>query len=200
MIDSSLTWNVHIDKISKTIARALGLLYKIRSFVNMKISKMLYYSLVYPHLNYVTEVWGSADPTYLDRILILQKRIVRMLTFNDMRQQDYSFPSSDPFFFKLEILKIQYLFKLKIAKFIYKCLNKNTPINVQNWFTLATQTHNYNNRSKFIVSDQLVNTKHLFIPIAQTLHYGLKQIKVQGAKIWNDLPPYTRIITSFRFL
>ena len=75
MIDSSLAWNVHIDKISKTIARALGLLYKIRPFVNMKILKMLYYSLVYPHLNYVTEVWGSADPTYLDRILILQKRI-----------------------------------------------------------------------------------------------------------------------------
>ena len=74
---------------------------------------MLYYSLVYPHLNYVTEVWGSADPTYLDRILILQKQIVRMLTFNDMRQQDYSFPSSDPLFFKLEILKIQDLFKLK---------------------------------------------------------------------------------------
>ena len=97
---------------------------------------------------------------------------------------------------RIEILKIQDLFKLKIAKFIYKCLNKNTPINVQNWFTLATQTHNYNTRSKFIVSDQLVNTKHLFIPIAQTLHYGLKQIKVQGAKIWNDLPPYTRIITS----
>ena len=196
MIDSSLTWNAHIDKISKTIARALGLLYKIRPFVNMKILKMLYYSLVYPHLNYVTEVWGSADPTYLDRILILQKRIVRMLTFNEMRQQDYSFPSSDPLFFKLEILKIQDLFKLKIAKFIYKCLNKNTPINFQNWFTLATQTHNYNTRSKFIVSDQLVNTKHLFIQIARTLHYGLKQIKVQGAKIWNDLPPYTRIITS----
>ena len=84
-----------------------------------------------------------------------------MLTFNDMRQQDYSFPSSDPLFFKL-----------------------------------ITQTHNYNTRSKFIVSDQLVNTKHLFIPIERTLHYGLKQIKVQGAKIWNDLPHYTRIITS----
>ena len=41
---------------------------------------MLYYRLVYPHLNYATEVWGSADSTYLDRILILQKRIVRMLT------------------------------------------------------------------------------------------------------------------------
>ena len=29
---------------------------------------MLYHSLVYPHLNYVTQVWGSADPTYLNRI------------------------------------------------------------------------------------------------------------------------------------
>ena len=44
------------------------------------INKMLYYSLVYPYLNYATEVWGSADSTYLDKILILQKRIVRMLT------------------------------------------------------------------------------------------------------------------------
>ena len=88
MIDSTLTWNIHIDKISKTISRSIGLLYKIRPFVN-KILKMLYYSLVCPHLNYVTEAWGSADPTYLNRILILQKRIVRMLTFNDLRQQDF---------------------------------------------------------------------------------------------------------------
>ena len=73
MVDSSLTWNVHIDKISKTISTATGLLYKIRPFVNNKILKILPYSLVYPHLNYVTEVWGSADPTYLNRILILQK-------------------------------------------------------------------------------------------------------------------------------
>ena len=85
---------------------------------------MLYYSLVYPHLNYVTEVWGSADPVHLNRIFILQKRIVRMLTLNDVRQNDYSFSSFNPLFLKLEILKIQDLFKVKINKFIYKCLKK----------------------------------------------------------------------------
>ena len=83
MVDSTLSWNIHIDKISKTISRATGLLYKIRPFVNNKILKMLYYSLVYPHLNYVTEVWGSADSIHLNIIFILQKRIVRMLTIND---------------------------------------------------------------------------------------------------------------------
>ena len=70
-----VTWNIHIDKISKTISRATGLLYKIRPFVNNKILRMLYHSLVSPRLNYVTEVWGSADPTYSNRILILQKEL-----------------------------------------------------------------------------------------------------------------------------
>ena len=96
MVDSTLSWNIHIDKISKTISRAIGLLYKIRPFVNNKIIKMLYYSLVCPHLNDVTEVWGSTDPIHLTRISILQKRIVRMLTHNEVRQNDYSFLSSNP--------------------------------------------------------------------------------------------------------
>ena len=174
MIDSTLTWNIHIDKISKTISRSIGLLYKIRPFVNNKILKMLYYSLVYPHLNYVTEAWGSAGPTYLNRILILQKRIVRMLTFNDLRQQDFSFPSSDPLFYKLEILKIQDIFKVKIGKFIYRCLNKNITTNFHNWFILTIQIHNHNTRSKFMNSGQLINSINLFIPTARTSHYGLK--------------------------
>ena len=193
MVDSTLTWNIHIDKICKTISRATGLLYKIRPFVNNKTLKMLYYSLIYPHLNYVTEVWGSADPSYLNRILILQKRIVRMLTSNDIRKQDYSFPSSDPLFFKLEILKIQDLFKLKISKFIYKSLNKDNPLNFHNWFILTSQIHNYNTRSKFIGSEQLISSNNLFIHTARTSHYGLKKIKVYGGKIWNELPPDLRV-------
>ena len=44
MVDSTLTWNIHIDKISETISRATGLLYKIRPFVNNKMLRMLYHS------------------------------------------------------------------------------------------------------------------------------------------------------------
>ena len=153
---------------------------------------MLYYSLVYPHLNYVTEVWGSADPIHLTRIFILQKRIVRMLTHNEVRQNDYSFLSSNPLFLKLEILKIQDLFKVKIGKFIYKCLNKNTPINFRDWFLLTRQIHNYNTRSGYTDTDQLLSTKNLFIPTARTSHYLGSR-----SKIWNSLPPEVRVITSF---
>ena len=44
MVDSTLTWNIHIDKIYNTISRATGSLYKIRPFVNNKILRMLYQS------------------------------------------------------------------------------------------------------------------------------------------------------------
>ena len=62
-IDSTLTWKTHIENLSTKISKAIGLLYKIRYFVNIKIMRMLYYSLIYSHLTYDIEVWGSADST-----------------------------------------------------------------------------------------------------------------------------------------
>ena len=191
MIDSTLTWKSHIDKVSKSISRALGLLYKIRPFVNNKILKMLYYSLIFSHLIYAIEVWGSADNTYLDRIFMLQKRTIRMLTFSDKRQADFSFPPSNPLFLKLEILKIHDIFKLKIAKFIYLCLKKRTPSNFHNWFKLTSQVHNHNTRSKFININNYIATNNLFLPTARTTHYGKKN-QVPGAKIME------RIATSYK--
>ena len=104
LIDSGLTWANHIDHLSKKLSRATGLLYKIRPFVTYDILKMLYYSLAYSHLNYGIEVWGSADDIHLNKILLNQKRIVRMLTFSDKRLENYSLPASDPFFFRLGFL------------------------------------------------------------------------------------------------
>ena len=106
MIDSTLTWRAHIDNVSSKMSRAIGLLYKIRPFVNIKLLRTLYYSLVYPYLIYAIEVWGSADHTHLNRIFILQKRVIRLITFSDKRQNDYSFLPSDPLFYKMEIHKI----------------------------------------------------------------------------------------------
>ena len=196
MIDSTLTWHTHIGNISKKMLRAIGLLYKIRPFVNMKVMKTLYYSLVYPHLTYAIEVWGSAGITILNRLLVLQKRIVRMLTYSDTRKSDYSFPSSNPIFFKEQVLKVFDIFKMRIAQFIYSCLNKTSPVNFHSWFKLTMQIHSHNTRSQYIEIRKSISTNNLFIPSARTSHYGLKLIKVQGPKIWNEIPPLTRNINS----
>ena len=200
MIDSTLTWQTQIDKLSSKISSVTGILYKIRPFINIKLMKTLYYSLVYPHLIYAIEIWGSADITYLNRIFILQKRIIRLITYSDKRQMDYSLLPSDPLFFRMEIHKIFDLFKLKISKFIFNCLNKTSPVNFHSWFILTSYVHNHNTRSKYIDINNSVTARTLFVPFARTTHYGLKLIKVQGPKIWNSLPPIKRnntVINSF---
>ena len=154
---------------------------------------MLYYSLLFSHLNYAIEVWGSTQNIYLNRILILQKRAVRLISFCDRRREDFSFPSSDPLFYKLHIHKIQDIFVLRIAKFIFNCLNKITPLNFHDWFTLTIQVHRYNTRSKYVDIDNSIHTRTLFVPTARTSYYGLKLIKVLGPKLWNNLPSILRV-------
>ena len=193
MIDSGLIWQEHIDTITQKISRSIGLLYKIRAFINQKTIIMLYYSLIFSHLNYAIEIWGSAHNIYLNRILILQKRAVRMISYCDNHLDDFSFHSSDPLFYKLNIHKVQDVFILRIAKFIFNCLIKTTPVNFHSWFTLTTEIHRHNTRTKYVDINKLALTRTLFIPYARTTHYGLKLIKVQGPKIWNSLPSSLRI-------
>ena len=45
---------------------------------------------------------------------------------------------SNPIFIKLELLKIEEIFKYYISKFIFKCLLQLTPINFHSWFTASS--------------------------------------------------------------
>ena len=89
---------------------------------------------------------------------------------------------------------------MRISNFIYNCLNKTSPVNLQLWFRLTIQVHNHNTRSHYINLEKSRYTNNLFIPTARTSHYGLKLIKVQGPKIWNEIPPTRNIISSNIFI
>ena len=117
-----------------------------------------------------------------------------MITLSDKRQGDYSFLPSSPLFRKLDFLQVQDVFKLRVAKFIFNCLNRNNPEIFQSWFLLTSIIHNHNTRSKYVNIENSSMTRTLFIPAARTTHYGLKLIKVLGAKIWNNLPSLLRVV------
>ena len=79
----------HILNISKEISQAIGIIYKLRPLMPLKVLKNVYYSLVYFHIIYVIEASGSAFKTGLEKILVLQKRAMRLMTFNDASQCYY---------------------------------------------------------------------------------------------------------------
>ena len=94
----------------------------IHSFITSML-KGLYYSLVYSHLVYGIEVWGSACDTNLDKIIVLQKKAIRVITFNE-RLPVLPGPhcSSTPPFSRLELLKFHDIFKFQVSKFVFLTL------------------------------------------------------------------------------
>ena len=64
------------------------------------------------------------------------------------------------------------------------------------WFKLTVQIHNHNTRSKYVNIDKSMTTNNLFIPNTRMSQHGLKLIKVQGPKIWNEIPPSIRDLNS----
>ena len=76
LVDSKLSRKNHINNLAKEIFRSIGELFKIRNFVSRKIMINLYYSLVYPHLLYGVQIWGLTFDTYLEKLNVLQKKIV----------------------------------------------------------------------------------------------------------------------------
>ena len=128
-----------------------------------------------------------------DKILVLQKRTIRLILNKDKRSvKPGPLASTNPMFFKLEILKVKDIFTLQISKFIYRCLNLDTPDNFRELFKLNCVSHPYNTRSNFIDNNNIVKSNNILILGARTSFYGLRLIKVEGPKLWNALPKYIR--------
>ena len=195
LIDSTLSWKEHVSYLSKKLSRAVGILYKLRPFVNTKIMKNIYYALFYSHITYAIEVWGSTGITNLNKIITLQKRVIRLMAYRDQFPvlPGPLFPSS-PLFRELGLLKTNDIFVLQISKFIHKWLNSDIISNFDKWFNLNYEVHNYMTRSNY--NSENNKTNNLFIPFGRTTNYGLKLIKVNGPKIWNTLPLEIRNIKS----
>ena len=128
--------------IKKKICRTIGLMYKLRH-VSKKILVMLYYSLIHPFLIYAVPVWGNANVTYLNSIHILQKKVVRLITFND-GQPEILGPLTDsaPLFKELNILTVDDTFKIEIIKFVFDSLYRINPFQFHNFFVYPANPYN----------------------------------------------------------
>ena len=98
----------------------MGFIYKLRPFLPSIVMKNVYYSLIYSHIIYAIEAWGSACKTELDKIFILQKMAMRLMTYNDTYHTVFGLLiSSDQIFIVLEMLKVS-----DKTKLIFKCITK----------------------------------------------------------------------------
>ena len=121
-IDSNLTWKSYIKHITTEIANTTGILFKARHFLPSQTIRTLYYSLIFPYLNYGNIIWANTYPWRLESIRKRQKKIVRAISFSDPRDH------TCPIFENLSILPIDDLNNEAIALFAFKFFTKALPI------------------------------------------------------------------------
>ena len=82
-MDSHLTWSSQIDIILKKLSTSCFVLWQLRSYVTTDILITYYYAYVYSTLNFGIICWGNS--TRVSEVLILQKRILRTMTFKSSK-------------------------------------------------------------------------------------------------------------------
>ena len=64
------------------ISKLTGLMAKGRHYVTLKTLQNIYCTMIYPYLTYCNIIWTSTYPTRLRSIYLIQKKIVRIMTFS----------------------------------------------------------------------------------------------------------------------
>ena len=106
LIDDCLSWKNHIDCVSKTISRNIGVMNKLKHFVPTCI---LYFLIVLPYLNYGILIFGDTCKTYLNELIKLQKWAMRTVSNSHYRSH------TSPIFAKYNVLRVTDMYALELA-------------------------------------------------------------------------------------
>ena len=131
-LDSHLSGKYHCEILRPKLSRACGMLSKARHFVPKEELVSLYHAIFGSHLSYGSQVWSQDPNPHLNKIVSLQKRAVRTITFSDFDAH------SSPIFKDLKVLKLMDNVKINNCLFVHDYLNNLLPSCYNNYFTLLS--------------------------------------------------------------
>ena len=163
-LDEKLTFKAHISHIVRKLNLAIIVMRSLSKKLNKDTMVQLYYTFFYPHLIYGIEFWGHAAATDLQRIVTLQKRVLRIilnLPFNSSVSANFS---------TLRIMPLDMLIKFRTIMLF-------TNLYKQQSLDLLMINHNYNTR---------MNSSNKLIVKPVHTERGKRSILFYGAKLFNQ--------------
>lgn len=181
VIDNRLRFEEHIDRLSATLARSIGVMHRVSKFVTPHTLRSLYYSLVYSRISYAVTAWGSTSHLVLCRVKRLVNRAVKLLPSDVVGDVRYHYIAND-------VLGFDNIYKYFILCHLFKILK-------------------FANHEFFIESIDRVQVFHSHVTRNQFLNvFNLpfyRKSKTQNSflyvslKFWNLLPLMLRDLDNF---
>ena len=182
-IDEKLNWKQHTNHLCKLLSRNAGVIYKLKSIFPRSVLKMLYSTLFLPYLNYGVLALGKSIKMQTDKLLLVQKRVMRVIS-----DVDY-LAHTNVLFYENKILKIDDIYYLQLGTIMYDLNAKVLPQALASMFRKNNQVHSYPTRQALDYHLPLVRTKLRFNSLIYT-----------GPQFWNSLESdITQAVSLFVF-
>ena len=170
-LDKNLSWEFHINELCKKLSSAVGMLYKMKNLCSTSTLKSIYHSLFHSHLSYGISVWGLAKTSLTQKVIILQKRAVRVVGNEDFLAH------TGNIFSKLKILKCADQYLLNLASLMWDYDHDELPKSLNFWF--KKPNHPYHTR--FVKQGKLKPCEH------NTTKFGVYSFRYEGTQLLNDI-------------
>ena len=161
-LDNKLNFSNHISYICTKLSKTAGILHRICKVVPLNVLINLYYSLVYPYVLYGILVWGGSSDVHINSILLLQKKIIRIVT-----NSEFLAPTA-PLFYSTKILRVKDVYRYILGTYMYRQHSLGT---------LQLHSHPYGTRGH-------TNA----VPSFQRLSQCQRSIYFSGPMVWNSIP------------
>ena len=166
LLDSRLTFEPHVKKLSKDIRYRLNMLFKFRPSITENTAAQIYKVMILPLIDYADIVYSTGNKDNLKRLKILQNKALRII--GKLRKRT----NTDELAKKLEITELKKRRLMHMLQYAHKTSKK------QNEIKHIRKITRYNN-GKYILKTLSVNSD----TYARSFDY-------KSRVHWNSLPKF----------
>ena len=174
-VDNNLTWNNHLNFLSKKLSSFMWLLSKIRTYLSTEHRVLFYNAYIKPHIDYCSLIWSNTSNTNINKITKLQRRACKLILGNEYNGICEAFE-------RLKFLSFDQSVFLSKAKIMYKIRNNLAPSYLTEMFYMRDT--NLDNTTSNLRS---AANKNFILPQAKcNLFKG--SLSFSGVIVWNSIP------------
>ena len=142
---------------------------RIKCFAPVTVLRLIYFSIVYPHLTYCVPAWGSCSKGLNVKVKTAQNRATKTLPAQN----------NENTYFKYKLLNFGQIFDYFSCTILYKIINNNYHSYLTN--KLSSQQIVHNHYTRFQSMENITPAPHRLSASQQAFSF-------QAAKSWNNIP------------
>ena len=167
MIDENLYWHMHVEHVYNYLVKYFGIFNYVKTIISKKIARQLYFAFIHSRIKYGIEVFGDCANEYLQKLRIIQNKLLKLLLNFDRRI------STNELHQQLSLLKVVDIHNVNLLSFVNECRSGRCPTLFSNYYHVREAGYDLRQKDR------------LHVLMART-DIGQSSCKIKGARLWNN--------------